>query len=547
MIIDMRYLNAFLKLKKFKLDSLPLALRSVSQDCHFTKTDLRSGFSHVKVAKRFRKFLGFAWEGQYYHFRVLPFGLASSPFLFSKMLLPAIQHLRMQGLKLFVYVDDILVISQTAKMCWEHTLKLRNLLSTLGWVVREDKSSQAPNQEILFLGFLVNSRSMTLSLPPGKAHSVVHDLRRFARRPILYPRKVVARVLGLAMSTSPAVPLAKALSRRLMNCVHQPFLPWNARIPVPQEAREDILLLADLISSLRPVPIVPASPSLTIQTDASQSGFGAVLLETGATVKGPWVLIDLPQSISINFLELKAVHLALQHFTIPLGSVVRIQSDNATTVAYLRTYSGRVPVLHDLVRQIMDLSSERELQIQPVHIPGKLNIIADSLSRDHQDWSISQEAFYRICNALQCHPEVDRFASSLNTKLPRFNSRWPHPRADAVNAMRQSWWQETNYWSPPLPLLDRVVQKIRLEKAKGVLITPPWPRPWLPSVLELADTVLRLPVRVISPSTSFELRSGYLLAWRISGEDSFPTSLNNRENWWFRITSLRDWEKCSLL
>jgi len=544
-IVDLRYLNSFLRLKKFKLDSLPLALRSVTPNCVFTKTDLKSGFSHVKVAHRFRKYLGFRWGDQNYHYRVLPFGLASSPYLFSKMLLPAVQRLRQEGVKIFVYVDDILIVADSAQQCWHQTLRLRQLLSSLGWVVREDKSSKTPSTEILFLGFLINSRSMTLSLPPGKAHSVVHELRRFARRPLLYPRRVVAKFVGLAMSTAPAVPLAKAFCRRLMSELRQPGLPWNARILVSSEARQDFLTLADLISGLKPQPIVSPNPSLTIQTDASLTGYGAVLLETGRCLKGSWDSIDLPSFPSINFLELHAVQLALQELPIPPDSVVRLQSDNATAVAYLKNFSGRIPALHVLARSILELTLNKKITLLPVHIPGSINSTADRLSREKVDWELKHTAFRKMCKYLETNPQVDRFASSLNHKLPRFNSRWPHPRAEAVNSMTLDWTSDVNYWAPPVPLLDRTVLKIRTEKATGVLITPPWSRTWLPTVLTLADKVLRLPVQAFQPLSAFEMKSGFLLAWRISGRDSSPTSPRAIETWWSQIAKLEDWEKCS--
>src|SRR3989338_5587257 len=257
---------------------------------------------------------------------------------------------------------------------------MRKLLSSLGWIVSEDKSSMAPSSEILFLGFLVNSQTMTLRLPQGKANTIVHELRRFARRHVLYPRRVVAKVLGLAMSTSPAVPLAKAFCRRLMNELSHPSLPWEARIPVSLEAREDILTLSDLISGLEQVTIVPPNPTLTVQTDASFLGYGAVTVETGHQIKGSWDSLDLPSSPSINYLELKAIQLAL-----PSESVVRIESDNSTAVAYLKKFSGRIPDLHALARSILELTQSKNLVLLSVYIPRATNITADRLSRDHLD------------------------------------------------------------------------------------------------------------------------------------------------------------------
>ena len=154
-------------------------------------------------------------------------------------------------------------------------------------------------------------------------------------------------------------------------------------------------------------------------------------------------------------------------------------------------------------------------------------------------------AFVKMCKLLKSNPQVDRFASPHNHKLPRFNSRWPHPRAEAVNSMTIDWGMETNYWAPPLPLLDRVVQKIQVDQASGILITPPWARPWLPTLVNLADRVLRLPAEEFRPQSAFELKSEFLLAWRICGKGSCATSLRNNTTWWSQIASLKDWQLSS--
>ena len=111
--------------------------------------------------------------------------------------------------------------------------------------------------------------------------------------------------------------------------------------------------------------MVSPNPSLTIQTDASLTGYGAVLLETGHCLKGSWDSIDLPSFPSV--------------LPIPPDSVVRLQSDNATAVAYLKNFSGRVPALHVLARSILELSLNKKITLLPVHIPGSINSTADRL------------------------------------------------------------------------------------------------------------------------------------------------------------------------
>ena len=71
--------------------------------------DLKSGYHHIDVAKCHRKYLGFEWGGSFYAFVVLPFGLSSAPYVFTKMMRPLVRLWRSKGLKAIVYLDDGIV------------------------------------------------------------------------------------------------------------------------------------------------------------------------------------------------------------------------------------------------------------------------------------------------------------------------------------------------------------------------------------------------------------------------------------------------------
>ena len=85
--------------------------------------------------------------------------------------------------------------------------------------------------------------------------------------------------------------------------------------------------------------IVQPNPNMTLTTDASTKGWGAVYGEqkTG----GLWSLEE--QGFHINYLELKAVLLGLQSLCNNLGQRhIRVQSDNTTAVAYTARKIGFV-------------------------------------------------------------------------------------------------------------------------------------------------------------------------------------------------------------
>ena len=63
--------------------------------------DLKSGYHHVDIHEDFQTYLGFSWgEGasrRFYVFRVLPFGLASACYVFTKLLRPLVKRWRGWG------------------------------------------------------------------------------------------------------------------------------------------------------------------------------------------------------------------------------------------------------------------------------------------------------------------------------------------------------------------------------------------------------------------------------------------------------------------
>ena len=75
--------------------------------------DLKSGYHHVDIYKPHQRYLGFQWEYEgttgFYVFKVLPFGLATACYAFTKLLRPLVKHWRGKGLRVVLYLDDGIV------------------------------------------------------------------------------------------------------------------------------------------------------------------------------------------------------------------------------------------------------------------------------------------------------------------------------------------------------------------------------------------------------------------------------------------------------
>ena len=109
-------------------------------------------------------------------------------------------------------------------------------------------------------------------------------------------------------------------------------------------------------------------------------------------------------------------------------------------------------------------------------IPRNENQIADCLSKtvDLDDWKLSPLLFDML-HKMWGPFTIDRFAASYNTQLPRFNSRFWSPEAEAVDAFTQNWSHEMNWICPPVSLIIPVLRHMSVCNAKGTLVVPSLP------------------------------------------------------------------------
>ena len=82
-------------------------------------------------------------------------------------------------------------------------------------------------------------------------------------------------------------------------------------------------------------------------------------------------------------------------------------------------------------------------------------------------------------------PTLDAFASHQTAHLPRYMALHADKRSVGRDAMLQPW-DAVTYLFPPTPLLSRVIQRIKAQSIRAILICPRWPSAlWWALVLEL--------------------------------------------------------------
>lgn len=171
-VINLKPLNYFIPYEHFKMESVHMLKDLIRKGDYMVKIDLKDAYLTVPVWKDHQMYLRFIWRGSLLEFSCLPFGLASAPREFTKLLKPVWSILRQRGIRLIVYLDDILLIAQSKQLVLQHASSTLNLLEGLGFILNYQKSLLVPSQQIKFLGYLVNSINLSLNLPRDKIKKV---------------------------------------------------------------------------------------------------------------------------------------------------------------------------------------------------------------------------------------------------------------------------------------------------------------------------------------------------------------------------------------
>ena len=103
--------------------------------------------------------------GALYKFQCLPFGLTSAPRV---LLRPVVAVLRQQGIRCMIFINDLLLLHPSKEELKKITTEVVTIFVQLGFLINQEKSGLIPSQRTVFLGFTVDSVSLTRSLTMGR-------------------------------------------------------------------------------------------------------------------------------------------------------------------------------------------------------------------------------------------------------------------------------------------------------------------------------------------------------------------------------------------
>lgn len=525
-VLNLRALNQFLPVQHFKMETIQHVCHLINPKDYLTSMDLSDAFLHVPIHPSSRRYLQFQWRNQLYQFKVLPFGLSLAPLVFTKVLRPLLRWARRKGIRISAYLDDLLIAAATKELSIEATKMVQLKLKSLGFLIKEAKSSLTPSQTIQHLGFEIDTVSMTLKIPGPKIRDVRREASKLFNKGTCTVRQL-SSFIGKAIAMTAAVFPARLKVQHLTAAkIHalKSGSSWEESISLPPAATEELMWWRTHLQQWNGLSWIVSNPQVDIYTDASDSGWGVVI--NNRSYSGSWTPKLQPRHI--NYKELMTAFIALKRPEVK-GRTVNIISDNITTIAYINHFGGtRSPQLMELATSLWTWCLKTGTRIRTTYVPSAFNP-ADAPSRrltGQLEWSIDRSFFGKIDRVWGPH-HVDLFASPLNHQLPRYMTWKPTRGAIGHDALQHLWKPLGNtYLCPPWNLIPLALQKIKQERITATIVTPHWPSAvWFPTI-KMMSTAPPLPIprhRVLpapgnAPDILEKNPHWSLCAWRISGD-----------------------------
>jgi len=364
MVIDYRMLNEKTVGDAYPLPNITDILDQLGSAKYFSVFDLASGFHQIPMDTADAPKTAFSTPYGHYHFNRMPFGLKNAPATFQRLMDQILSGL--QGIELFVYLDDIVIYASSLE---EHKIKFNKLAGRLRQAnlrLQPDKC-EFLRREVNYLGHVISETGVK---PDPKKILAVQEFPRPKNA------KNIKQFLGLAGYYRKFIPdfskIAKPLTELLKKDVK--FI-WTSK-------QEDAFVY--LRNSLCSEPLLQY-PDFTkpfiVTTDASGYAIGGILSQ-GAIGK------DLPIAYTSRLLnnaesnystiekELLAIVYCVNYFRPYLyGHKFLLVTDHKPLVWL---HSVKDPTSR-LVRWRLKLA---EYEYEVIYKAGKINVNADALSRN---------------------------------------------------------------------------------------------------------------------------------------------------------------------
>ena len=501
-ILNLSELNEYTVYRHFKMDHLCSVMRILPQGSYMASIDITSAYFAIPVKCRDRDLLQFKYHGKRYRYTCLPNGYSPGPRVFTRIMKALLSYLRVRyGVNLVFYIDDTLIYGDSFMAVQQYVSHTLRVLQQAGFTISWKKSVLGPTQSIDYLGFTIDSTTLTLTIPGTKVTSLVtmaQDTLTQFRMSIRHFAGVVGRLAATDPGNDRAKVHIKVLQRVKQNALTRSQGDYESTVYLSSATK------ACLREWIQHIPIASAIyaeaiPQETVYTDSSKTGWGCYWVQGDLEYGEEWPLDE--QELHINILELKAVLVTLKFLKVHMArKLVHFFIDNTTAISCIRKGgSNGSYTCNEVTEYIYRYAWNKGITFKLAYCPTKLNVKADRASRaftSSAEWTLSASTRDHVFGSLPA-PHIDLFATAQNKVCEKYVSLNYEVGATATDAFTLSWNINAHLF-PPFSLIGRVLRKVRRDRTQGTLVVPDWKtQPWYSDLTRLRHFHKRVHIPIV--------------------------------------------------
>ena len=371
-VLDYRALNEKTHIDKYSSRDVQSCIDELGreQSTIFSSLDLTAGFWQLPLEPSSRPFTAFTIPGfGSFEWTRTPMGLLGSPASFGRLMDYVMRALP----SVIAYQDDLLVHSKSLADHERHLQECFNRLRAHNLRLNLNKCLFAQS-EVPYLGFRITSRGIlpgiekTSAILKASPPSTIRQIREFT---------------GLCNYFRACIPNYSALSRPLTALLKKDS-PWSEG-PLPRSAAQAFKALQSALTSPPVLAFPDPKKKFYLMVDASvgstdiPGGLGATLIQFHSDIPRPLAfasrsLLKHESNYSAYLLEMQACIWAIQHFDVYLRDThFYLFCDHKPLEKLSKVHTKTFNRLQQLML---------EYSFTICHHPGKLNSVADFLSRN---------------------------------------------------------------------------------------------------------------------------------------------------------------------
>ena len=172
LIVDARPVNAYERRRRFKCETMGREGRDVFEGCSFGgSSDISHAYHHVEMAVESRCFLGIEWNGEFFVWQVLPFGLSSAPWVWVMVSREPVRVFRQWRIRVLHYMDDFPYGARSASEAVANARRMIAFLRECGFVIEPERKClgyEVALSDFPALGFVVDLQRQEFRTKPGR-------------------------------------------------------------------------------------------------------------------------------------------------------------------------------------------------------------------------------------------------------------------------------------------------------------------------------------------------------------------------------------------